>query len=131
MQTPEFLNLEDVLRIHERQIQKFGGTSGIRDVNLLESALAQPQATFSGELLHATVWKQAAAYLFHLAMNHPFLDGNKRTAFAVMDTFLRLNGFVLTLSQAQKYELVLQVVERSLNKEDLASYLEQSSTTRL
>lgn len=130
MQTPEFLVLEDVLRIHARQIEKFGGTSGIRDLGLLESALAQPQATFSDKLLHATVWEQAAAYLFHLAMNHPFLDGNKRTAFAVMDTFLRLNGFVLNLTQVQKYEFVIQVVERKLSKAALAEYLEQSSIPR-
>jgi death-on-curing protein len=96
----------------------------------LESALAQPQATFSGQFLHPTIWEQAAAYLFHLAMNHSFLDGNKRTAFAVMDTFLRLNGFILTLRQDQKYELVIQVVEGVLGKEDLASQLEQASTLR-
>lgn len=130
LQTPEFLDLEDVLRIHNRQIQKFGGISGVRDLGLLESALSQPQATFSGQLLHPTVWEQAAAYLFHLAMNHPFLDGNKRTAFAVMDTFLRLNGFALTLSQSQKYQLVVQVVEGNLNKTDLAGQLKQASTLR-
>jgi death-on-curing protein len=130
LQTPKFLELDDVLRIHERQIEKFGGTSGVRDQGLLDSALSQPQATFSGELLHTTVWEQAAAYLFHLAMNHPFLDGNKRNAFAVMDTFLRLNGFVLNLSQSQKYEFVIQVVERKLSKEDLASYLKQSCINR-
>jgi len=130
LQTPEFLDLVDVLRIHDRQIQKFGGTSGVRDLGLLESALAQPQATFSGQFLHATIWEQAAAYLFHLAMNHPFLDGNKRTAFAVMDTFLRLNGFVLTLTQSQKYELVLEVVEGTLGKEDLAIQLEGAATLR-
>ena len=130
MQPPKFLELDDVLRIHQRQVEKFGGMSGIRDLGLLESALTQPQATFLGELLHATVWEQAAAYLFHLAMNHPFLDGNKRTAFAVMDTFLRVNGFVLNLTQAQKYEFVIQVVERKLSKAALASYLEQSSIAR-
>jgi death on curing protein len=130
LQTPEFLSLAVVLRIHDRQIQKFGGTSGIRDLGLLESALAQPQATFSEQLLHATIWEQAAAYLFHLAMNHPFLDGNKRTAFAVMDTFLRLNGVVLTLSQSQKYELVVRVVEGVLGKEDLARQLELASVLR-
>ena len=130
MQTPEFLSLAIVLRIHGRQIQKFGGTSGVRDLGLLESALAQPQATFSEQLLHPTIWEQAAAYLFHLAMNHPFLDGNKRTAFAVMDTFLRLNGVVLTLSQSQKYELVIRVVEGVLGKEDLARQLKQASMLR-
>jgi len=131
LQTPEFLDVEDVLQIHDRQIQRFGGAPGTRDRTLLESALAQPQATFSGELLHATIWAQAAAYLFHLALNHPFVDGNKRTAFAVMDIFLRVNGYVLTLTQDQKYELVIQVVERNLSKDSLVTYLEQSATPRL
>ncbi|HEY9883466.1 MAG TPA: type II toxin-antitoxin system death-on-curing family toxin [Thermosynechococcaceae cyanobacterium] len=107
LQTPEFLDQASVLRIHERQIRKYGGTPGVRDDGLLESALAQPQATFGGTLLHLTIYEQAAAYLYHLAMNHPFLDGNKRTAFAVMDALLRLNGYQLNLSNDQVYQLVL------------------------
>ncbi|WP_292843596.1 type II toxin-antitoxin system death-on-curing family toxin [Nostoc sp. NMS8] len=90
--------ISQVLNIHQRQIKRFGGTSGVRDEGLLDSALAQPQATFGGEFLHPTICEQAAAYLYHLAMNHPFLDGNKRTAFAVMLTFLNLNGYALNLS---------------------------------
>lgn len=82
----------------------------MRDAGLLDSALAQPQATFDGELLHTTIYQQAPAYLYHLAMNHPFLDGNKRTAFAVMDAFLRLNCYQLSLSNDQAYQLVLEVV---------------------
>lgn len=125
MQTPEFLDQESVLRIHDRQLQKFGGTPGVRDVGLLESALAQPQASFGGELLHPTIAQQAAAYLYHLAMNHPFLDGNKRTAFAVMDAFLRLNGYRLHLSNDQSYQLVLDVVQKTISKENLGNYLEK------
>jgi death on curing protein len=121
----EFLEKSNVLKIHSRQIERFGGSLGIRDDGLLESAIAQPQATFSGELLHATIHEQAAAYLYHIAMNHPFVDGNKRTAFAVMDTFLRLNGYRLNLSDEQAYDLVIQVVERRMSKEDLSRYMEQ------
>ncbi|BAZ14609.1 death-on-curing family protein [Calothrix sp. NIES-4071] len=87
MPTPRFLLYSQVLIIHQRQIERFGGSDGVRDEGLLESALAQPQTTFGGELLHPTIVEQAAAYLFHLSMNHPFIDGNKRTAFAVMLTF--------------------------------------------
>ncbi|WP_333202436.1 MULTISPECIES: type II toxin-antitoxin system death-on-curing family toxin [unclassified Microcoleus] len=87
-----------VVNIHARQIERFGGTPGLRDEGLLESALAQPQATFGGQLLHPTIAEQAAAYLYHIAMNHPFIDGNKRSAFAVTDTFLRLNGCTLNLT---------------------------------
>ena len=103
LQTPEFLDQASVLRIHDRQICKYGGTPGVRAVGLLESALAQPQATLGRELLHPTIHQQAGAYLYYLAMNPPFLDGNKRTAFAVMDAFLRLNGYRLNLSNDQAY----------------------------
>ncbi|MBD2609554.1 type II toxin-antitoxin system death-on-curing family toxin [Scytonema hofmannii FACHB-248] len=124
MQTPKFLTISQVLDIHQRQIQRFGGTSGVRDEGLLDSALAQPQATFFGELLHPTIGEQAAAYLYHLAMNHPFLDGNKRTAFAVMLTFFNLNGYSLNLSQEQAYNLVIQVVQKEISKEELSAFLE-------
>ena len=129
LQTPEFLDQASVLRIHERQIRKYGGTSGVRDMGLLESALAQPQATFGGTLLHLTIYEQAAAYLYHLAMNHPFLDGNKRTAFAVMDAFLRLNGYQLNLSNDQAYQLVLEVVKKTVSKEDLSDRLAETVTS--
>ena len=123
LQTPEFLDQASVLRIHDRQIRKYGGTSGVRDIGLLESAVAQPQASFGGQLLHTTIHQQAAAYLYHLAMNHPFVDGNKRTAFAAMDAFLRLNGYRLNLSNEQAYQLVLDVVQKTLSKEDLGDRL--------
>jgi death on curing protein len=124
LQTPKFLTISQVLDIHQRQIQRFGGTSGVRDEGLLDSALAQPQATFGGELLHPTIHEQAAAYLYHLAMNHPFIDGNKRTAFAVMLTFWNLNGYTLNLSQEQAYNLVIQVVQKEISKEELSGFLE-------
>lgn len=112
-----------VLAIHARQIEKFGGTPGLRDEGLLASALAQPQATFGQQWLHPTIPEQAAAYLYHLAMNHPFVDGNKRTAFAVMDTFLRVNGYRLTLTDDAAYDLVLRVVQGKLDKVGIAGEL--------
>ena len=124
MQTPRFISIYQVLNIHQDEINSFGGTSGIRDEGLLDSALAQAQATFGGELLHPTIYDQAAAYLYHLAMNHPFIDGNKRTAFAVMDTFITLNGYSLNLSQEQAYNLVIQVVQKQISKEELSAFLE-------
>lgn len=124
MQTPRFLSISQVLDIHQDEINSFGGTNGVRDEGLLDSALAQPQATFGGELLHPTIGEQAAAYLYHLAMNHPFIDGNKRTAFAVMDTFITLNGYSLNLSVEEAYNLVIQVVKREISKEELSAFLE-------
>ncbi len=123
MLTPKFLDTETVLRLHDRQIERFGGRTGVRNRGLMESALAQPQATFGGELLHPTLADQAAAYLYHLAKNHPFIDGNKRTAFAVMDTFLRLNGARLGLPPEQAYELTMQVAQGQLSKDALAQRL--------
>jgi len=113
-----------VLSIHARQIERFGGTSGVRDEGLLESALAQPQATFGGQFLHQTISEQAAAYLYHLAMNHPFIDGNKRTAFAVADTFLRLNDCTLNLTDDRAYDLVMQVARGTMTKEELSAEFE-------
>lgn len=125
MQTPEFISKADVLAIHKRQVEKFGGLDGVRDEDLLDSALAQPQATFFGELLHSTIPAQAAAYLYHLAKNHPFLDANKRTAFATTIAFLGINGYELNMTEEEAYVMVMQVAQGEMTKEELASLLEQ------
>jgi len=122
--TPNFVSKSMVLSIHARQIERFGGTQGVRDEGLLESALAQPQATFGGQFLHPTISEQAAAYLYHIAMNHPFIDGNKRTAFAVTDTFLRLNGCALNLTDDRAYDLVMRVARGTITKEELSTEFE-------
>ena len=124
MPTPKFVSKSMVLSIHARQIERFGGTPGVRDEGLLESALAQPKATFGGQLLHPTISEQAAAYLYHIAMNHPFIDGNKRTAFAVTDTFLRLNGCALNLTDDEVYDLVMRVARGTMTKEGLSTEFE-------
>jgi death-on-curing protein len=121
--TPNFLNQEDVLLLHADQIESFGGTHSVRDEGLLDSALAQPKITFGGELLHPTLAEQAAAYLYHLSRNHPFVDGNKRTAFAAMDTFLEVNGYCLTLSDDEAYDLVMQTAQGQIDKPVLASII--------
>lgn len=82
---------------------------------------------FGGEFLYPTINDQAAAYLYHWAKNHPFLNGNKRTAFAVMDTFLRVNGSTLAMTNEQAYTLVQDIVNGRINKTDLASLLERST----
>lgn len=110
--------------IHADQIQSFGGSLGLRDAGLLDSALAQPKATFEGVLLHPTIYEQAGSYFYHLAMNHPFVDGNKRTAFAVMDTFLRVNGYELTLPNDEAYDLVMAVVNQQVSKPGLIEVLQ-------
>jgi death on curing protein len=88
---PVFLTLDEVLEIHEQQIELYGGSHGLRDPGALESAVATPQATFGGEYLHTTIPEMASAYLFHLAQNHPFIDGNKRVGANAAIAFLLMN----------------------------------------
>ncbi len=90
---PNFVSKEEVLYAHETQIALYGGSTGIRDLGLLDSALAMPKAMFGGVYLHADAFAMAAAYLFHIVSNHPFVDGNKRTGTVAALTFLKLNGF--------------------------------------
>lgn len=90
---PVFLSLDEILEIHEEQIERYGGSTGLRDAAGLESAVATPQATFGGEFLHTSISAMAAAYLFHLCQNHPFIDGNKLVGANAAITFLRMNAW--------------------------------------
>jgi len=122
---PEFLELEDVLELHERQIEAFGGTKGLRDQGLLESALAVPQATFGGQLVHDSIFAMAAAYAFHVAENQPFLDGNKRTGLGAALLFLRLNGLRVMDPGEALYDAMIAIAERRLDKPGLAALLQR------
>jgi death-on-curing protein len=118
-----FLTLDEVLAIHAHQVARYGGTLGLRDRGLLESALAMPKATFAGELLHPTREEQAAAYLFHLVKNHPFLDGNKRVALVCSLAFLRLQGTRIVATDAELVALVLGVAEGRVSRAEVAVFL--------
>ncbi len=120
-----FLALEEVLALHAEQIRRFGGAPGLRDPALLASALAMPRATFGGEPLHATPWEAAAAYLFHLARNHPFVDGNKRTALAAALVFLGLNGFTVEADDDAVTGLVVGVASGAVSKSEVAVFLQR------
>jgi death-on-curing protein len=117
-----FLTLDEVLAIHAHQIARHGGAPGIRDRGLLASAVAMPETTFDGEMLHATLEEQAAAYLFHLAKNHPFVDGNKRASLACALVFLRLNGVTIVASDDELVTTVLGVVDGRVSKADAAVF---------
>ncbi len=123
MQIPKFVEKDVVIAIHKYLINEFSGRPGILDEGLLESALAQPQQTFFGELLHPTIADQASAYLYHLAKNHAFEDGNKRTALGVTETFIRLNGYNLELSNEELFELTIKVAKGELEKVEIAEVL--------
>lgn len=104
---PLFLSLDEVLQIHQEQIERYGGSSGLRDPAGLESAISTPQATFGGEFLHPTIPAMAAAYLFHLCQNHAFIDGNKRVGANAAITFLLLNDWEPTFDETELVDLVL------------------------
>jgi death-on-curing protein len=122
---PEFLGKETLLAIHADQLRQHGGLPGIRDEGLLDSAIAQPSLKFGGGFLHAGLLDMAAAYLFHLAMNHPFVDGNKRTALAACLVFLELNGFRVREEETDLADMVLELIERRRTKAWVARQLRQ------
>jgi death-on-curing protein len=112
-----FLTLDQVLRIHARVLEEYGGGQGLRDRGLLESALGVPAATFGGQFLHDGLPAMAAAYLFHICKNHPFVDGNKRAALASAIQFLYLNGRMLKADKDTVEQLTLGVADGSVTKE--------------
>ena len=127
---PLFLTLDEVLGIHADQIRRYGGRPGLRDLGLLQSALAMPETTFGGEFLHGTVFEMAAAYLFHLARNHPFVDGNKRMALMSALVFLGLNGQRLDAESGALYELVDGVAAGSVDKAEVSVFFRRDCVSR-
>ena len=121
---PVFLTLDEVLEIHQQQIERYGGSHGIRDSAGLESAVATPQATFGGEFLHPPIPGMAAAYLFHLCQNHAFIDGNKRVGANAAITFLLMNNWEITFTEDELVDLVLSVASSRLTKSELVEILE-------
>jgi death on curing protein len=119
---PVFLDLDKVLRLHADLIDRYGGRPGIRDVGLLESAIAMPQTSFGGERLHADLFEMAAAYLFHIVRNHPFLDGNKRTGAASAIVFLLVNGVQLAGDEEGLVEITLATARGKAEKPRIADF---------
>jgi len=124
---PQFLDLDHVLRIHRSLIEHYGGSAGVRDVGLLQSALAMSQASFAGELLHEDVFEMAAAYLYHLVQNHPFVDGNKRTGAASAIIFLALNDVQVAADEDGLVEITLAVARGDSGKPQVAAFFREKS----
>ena len=123
----KYIPLRLVVSIHANQIRLYGGTAGIRDIGLLESALAQPRVSAGGKLIHKSIFDKASAYGFHLCKNHPFVDGNKRVAFVVMFLFLHKNGWLINTSEEAAYEMVIGVAEGKSSKPKLSNWLKDHS----
>src|SRR5688572_12118011 len=117
-----FISVITALKIHDELIDAYGGAKGIRDYGLLLSALEMPKASFGGKDLHPTLFDKAAAYLYHVARNHPFIDGNKRTAAALALTFLEMNKVKIKINAHDYEELVVAVAEGLISKNQIAHF---------
>ena len=127
MTTVHFIPDDLALTIHADLLQRYGGSPGVRDQSLLESALAQPKMTVGGKYLHKTLFEKASAYGFHVCKNHPFIDGNKRVAFVLMDIFLQKNGWEIVAQEEESYSMMMSLASGKLTKAQLASWLKEHS----
>ena len=123
LETCFHLTVEMVREIHAAAIGKFGGSDGVRELALLESAVAAPQASFSGQSPYKDIVEVAAAYLFYLCKNHPFVDGNKRAALGACIVFLRLNGIEPKADGAEWEELTLAVAASEIDRDEATQRL--------
>lgn len=119
---PQFLTLDEVMDIHRDQIERYDGMLGVRDLELLESAIAAPQSGFGDQYLHGDLFEMASAYLFHVVQNHPFLDGNKRVGTAAALTFLELNGVETKIPNQVLVATVLAVAQGKTEKSAIAAF---------
>ncbi|EMY60288.1 type II toxin-antitoxin system death-on-curing family toxin [Leptospira terpstrae] len=126
-----FLSIEDVILIHKNQIELYGGAAEIRDHGLLESAINQPMTTFDSVYLHTSLFDKAAAYLYYLCKNHPFLDGNKRVALASSLVFLDINGYDIIDPNEILYNFVIGVAEGKFKLEEIKTTLESLAKLNL
>jgi death-on-curing protein len=122
-----YLTLEQILVIHEDQIDRYGGSHGIRDLALLESAVFRPQTTFSDQELYPTIYNKAASLVHSLVLNHPFIDENKRTGVVSLIVFLELNGLKLQVSQSELVTKILDIAAKKLNIEQTSNWLKNFS----
>jgi death-on-curing protein len=124
---PVFLGLDEVIEIHHDQIKRYGGHPGIRDVGILKSAIAMPSATYDGNYFHMDIYEMAAAYLFHIVRNHPFIDGNKRTGAVASIVFLIMNGIDLHADENDFEKIVLLTAEGNTDKATIAQFFQSNS----
>ncbi len=118
------IELKDVLNIHNILIDKFGGSKGVRDIGSLESAINRPFATFENQDLYPTPSDKAAAILESILINHPFVDGNKRTAYLLMRLILIENGFDIIENQEEKYKMVISASNGDIRFEEIKNWIQ-------
>jgi death-on-curing protein len=123
-----FIPSSIVSSIHSDLLQRYGGRPGLRDPGLLDPALAQPKMTVGGKFVHKPLFDKAAAYGFHVCKNHPFVDGNKRVAFVLMDIFLQKNGWEITSNEEEAYSMMISLASGRLSKAHLSKWLKEHSS---
>ena len=121
------LSLRQILILHELMVKNHGGSSGIRDMNMLESAVNRPFATFAGADLYQDIFMKAGALIQSIVKNHPFLDGNKRTAWASADSFLKLNNIKIVVSRKVVVKFMASVANKNLSVDEISSWLKLHS----
>jgi len=119
----EFLTLAEIIEIHKNQLSNYGGEEGIRDISLLSSAIVMPKSTFEGNYLHKDLFEMAAAYVYHISQNHPFVDGNKRTALVSGLIFLDFNNIYLDDPKEELYKMMMNTASGKMNKNKIAEIL--------
>ncbi len=122
-----YLSSGQDLFIHARLIERFGRIHGLRDSGALEAAISRPQATFGGKDLYPDIMSKAAALAHSLLINHPFVDGNKRTAFACMELFLQENNYVISADDDACEEMILRVIRKEMDDRGIATWLRKNS----
>ncbi|MEI6179829.1 MAG: type II toxin-antitoxin system death-on-curing family toxin [Chloroflexales bacterium] len=120
-----YVTLSDILAIYQTIMTQTGGLAGVQNMAALESAVAQPRATFDQQELYPSLHEKAAALGFALICNHPFVDGNKRVGHAAMEVFLLINGFEIQAPIDEQEQIILQVATGSMKRSDLALWVEQ------
>jgi len=130
LKDPVFLSLDEVIEIHYDQIEHYGGRPGIRDIELLKSAVDMPAAGLGGDYFHTDIYEMAAAYLFHIVRNHPFIDGNKRTGAAAAVVFLLVNGIEIEANEEDLERIVLDTAGGEMGKAAIARFFKNNASSR-
>lgn len=125
-----FLDFDRIVQLNRLAVKTFGGSDGVRDRGLIESAIYQPQESFAEQYLHETIYQMAAAYYYHISESQGFSDGNKRTGFLALFAFLKLNGCDLTIPDDYLWPILLEVASGTKSKGELADFLTENVTCK-
>lgn len=123
----KIITVKQILILHEFELSKHGGSSGVRDMGMLKSAIGRPFATFGGEDLYPDIFLKMAALVQSIVKNHPFIDGNKRTAFVSAMVIFKLNGYLLKIEQKEVVKFMLKVANENLSVDEISLWLKKHS----